>query len=590
MPSSAKRSTPAASTTASRSATHWSSVNGIAGDVAIGQAAAALVVVDEGVVEALEPVHDPGSAGSCSRCVIQFRGLDDRRAAPWTPNASRTPSAAGAERKPGASASARAYGAGERRARPFGGAIPATTTSRPSPHCRPRAGRRSARARAPRVAAARRSRSRRCRPPGRRSRTRAGDLRAGPRRRRLSPSRASGGVRREPDARDAFEPVGLERCRAQRLADEPRRRHAFAGRRIRGLSVDATLSPWLDAFSSSARRARSARRRSTSSRVRGELELVGLCAERSWGALVAQARAHGVARIALADADAGARAGEAWTDGEVLHRRRGARAAGDRLRGRPRAQRAGRLGGPRADGRDAGRGHRPRAGQQGVARRRRRARDAARRGDRSADPARRLRALGAAPAAGRGAARGPSSKLVLTASRRPLPRAQRAELARRLASRRRSPSDVGDGRQDHDRLGDADEQGPRDDRGPPPVRRAVRARSTSSSTRSRSSTHRDAVRRRRARPPRLPGHARADLLRAAPPRARRRPGAGRLDLARVGALELRARRRRRVPVPAAGARGGGEAGGTAPCVLNAANEVAVHAFLAAASASSGSPR
>jgi 1-deoxy-D-xylulose-5-phosphate reductoisomerase len=50
----------------------------------------------------------------------------------------------------------------------------------------------------------------------------------------------------------------------------------------------------------------------------GELELVGLSAERSWEALVEQARAHGVHRIALADADAGARAGEAWTDGDVL--------------------------------------------------------------------------------------------------------------------------------------------------------------------------------------------------------------------------------------------------------------------------------
>jgi 1-deoxy-D-xylulose-5-phosphate reductoisomerase len=49
-----------------------------------------------------------------------------------------------------------------------------------------------------------------------------------------------------------------------------------------------------------------------------ELELVGLSAERSWEALVAQARAHGVDRIALADADAGARAAEAWTDGDVL--------------------------------------------------------------------------------------------------------------------------------------------------------------------------------------------------------------------------------------------------------------------------------
>jgi 1-deoxy-D-xylulose-5-phosphate reductoisomerase len=49
-----------------------------------------------------------------------------------------------------------------------------------------------------------------------------------------------------------------------------------------------------------------------------DLELVGLSAERSWEELVGQARRHGVRRIALADADAGARASEAWTDGEVL--------------------------------------------------------------------------------------------------------------------------------------------------------------------------------------------------------------------------------------------------------------------------------
>src|SRR3954454_20614373 len=49
-----------------------------------------------------------------------------------------------------------------------------------------------------------------------------------------------------------------------------------------------------------------------------ELELVGLSAERSWEPLVEQAVAHGVRRIALADADAAARAAEAWTDGEVL--------------------------------------------------------------------------------------------------------------------------------------------------------------------------------------------------------------------------------------------------------------------------------
>ena len=49
-----------------------------------------------------------------------------------------------------------------------------------------------------------------------------------------------------------------------------------------------------------------------------ELELVGLSAERSWETLVEQAREHGVHRIALADADAAARAAEAWTDGQAL--------------------------------------------------------------------------------------------------------------------------------------------------------------------------------------------------------------------------------------------------------------------------------
>ena len=53
-------------------------------------------------------------------------------------------------------------------------------------------------------------------------------------------------------------------------------------------------------------------------RAEGELEVVGLSAESSSDALVAQARELGVERIALADADAAARAAEAWTAGEVL--------------------------------------------------------------------------------------------------------------------------------------------------------------------------------------------------------------------------------------------------------------------------------
>jgi 1-deoxy-D-xylulose-5-phosphate reductoisomerase len=54
------------------------------------------------------------------------------------------------------------------------------------------------------------------------------------------------------------------------------------------------------------------------SRDEEEFELVGLSAERSWEALVAQAQAHGVARIALADTQAAEQAALAWPEGEVL--------------------------------------------------------------------------------------------------------------------------------------------------------------------------------------------------------------------------------------------------------------------------------
>jgi len=53
-------------------------------------------------------------------------------------------------------------------------------------------------------------------------------------------------------------------------------------------------------------------------RAGGELEVAGLSAESSTDALLAQARELGVARIALANEHAAARAAEAWTDGEVL--------------------------------------------------------------------------------------------------------------------------------------------------------------------------------------------------------------------------------------------------------------------------------
>ncbi len=53
-------------------------------------------------------------------------------------------------------------------------------------------------------------------------------------------------------------------------------------------------------------------------RSNGELQVVGLSAASSWEPLVAQAAEHGVERIALQDPIAAARAGEAWTEGDVL--------------------------------------------------------------------------------------------------------------------------------------------------------------------------------------------------------------------------------------------------------------------------------
>jgi 1-deoxy-D-xylulose-5-phosphate reductoisomerase len=54
------------------------------------------------------------------------------------------------------------------------------------------------------------------------------------------------------------------------------------------------------------------------SRSPDELRVVALTAARAWEPLLDQARRHGVARIGLADGDAAARAAEVWTEGEVL--------------------------------------------------------------------------------------------------------------------------------------------------------------------------------------------------------------------------------------------------------------------------------
>ncbi len=53
-------------------------------------------------------------------------------------------------------------------------------------------------------------------------------------------------------------------------------------------------------------------------RSQGELQVVGLSAATGWQALIQQAERYGVKRIALSDVDAAAKASEAWTDGEVL--------------------------------------------------------------------------------------------------------------------------------------------------------------------------------------------------------------------------------------------------------------------------------
>lgn len=54
-----------------------------------------------------------------------------------------------------------------------------------------------------------------------------------------------------------------------------------------------------------------------------QLEVAGLSADRSWEPLVAQARTHGVSRVALVEPGAGAEADRAWPDGEVLVGARG---------------------------------------------------------------------------------------------------------------------------------------------------------------------------------------------------------------------------------------------------------------------------
>ena len=188
---------------------------------------------------------------------------------------------------------------------------------------------------------------------------------------------------------------------------------------------------------------------------------------------------------------------------------------------------------------------------------RRRAGHGARRGDRRPDHPGRLRALGALPADPRGAA-GNGRAAGADRLRRALPRPHRPLRGHARGGAR--PPHLGDGRPDHDRLGDPDEQGLRDDRGAPPLRRPLRADRRRRPPAVDRPLAGPPQRRRLARAPRLPGHAGADLLRAAPPRARRRRRS-RPSTWRASASSPSSARHRDLRLPAArarGRRGGGD--------------------------------
>ena len=158
----------------------------------------------------------------------------------------------------------------------------------------------------------------------------------------------------------------------------------------------------------------------------------------------------------------------------------------------------------------------------------------------------------------------------------PPPRPGRARVGH--ARRGVRASELVDGPQDLGRFGDDDEQGPRGDRGALAVRGAARgdrrraASARASSTRwsntstgpcSRSSAIRTCARRSRRR---------------SPTRSASTPGVARLDLAALASLSFEAPDAERFPCLGL-AFEALRAGGSAPAVLNAANEVAVEAFL-----------
>ena len=168
----------------------------------------------------------------------------------------------------------------------------------------------------------------------------------------------------------------------------------------------------------------------------------------------------------------------------------------------PRAERDRRLGGPRPDDRRAHRGHRRsrsptrRASSSAASSSPRWPRRRTRASSRSTPSTRRSSSSCDAESPGDG--RAPRADRV----RRPVPRPHRPR-RHHPGGGARAPH-LGDGRADHDRLGDADEQGLRGDRGAPPLRRRLRA---DRRRRPPAVDHPRAgppERRRLARPPGLP--------------------------------------------------------------------------------------
>ena len=170
-------------------------------------------------------------------------------------------------------------------------------------------------------------------------------------------------------------------------------------------------------------------------------------------------------------------------------------------------------------------------------------------------------------------------RIVLTASGGPFRTWSREQLAHATPRGGAAPSQLVDGAQDHHRLGDPDEQGPGADRGPPPVPGASRTSSRWSCTRSRSCTrwwrYRDGSMLAQLASPDM----RTPIALSLAWPARMAAPTKRLDLVEVGTAELRAPRRGALPALGL-ARQAMQRGGMAPAVLNAANEVAVEAFLA----------